>query len=552
MALSRLSKLFLICTAEFIALSCGSYLDRSNDDVIYAANQIEDSFFATVERGGISADGSDDASITSYEQWIRSAFFIKTNESISVSILTKQSNRCVVWQYDIGHQLISCEVMNNELLLRRDCSFIKFCIQTSDTPSSVPVLLKGWSIKPSEDKKVQMNFPYDRLVFAISDNVFTTALLMLPPNYDVDGDSVPLIIWDSGDGSFRHWDNYEGGKYPGRLNGIRYLRDQGFAVLEIYSWGSYYYKKYPGCGNRSAMPIPIHIAAHEKGVEYVISRYNINPDYIFHCSKSGSGKIALYYAMVRPPFALKSIYAFAPVFDDLNFVGWGMEDYRKALYEELQLKGTAEEVDFFIKGRPYDYDVAYKNENHLDVTLSSSWQMHTLLGRSFINKNAEKFKMVSVDWMNVDGQTMEEKIADTHRFSLDFWAGYNRHYIEEEKRFRFKWDNRSIPASRSNTYNRHHLVRHGSHIPFMVIMSPDDEQTPYWNALEVVNQLQNGGNDARMITLQSGGHSGPDLSTSGLNSISGVTTRLGRYYDNVSIGWYLAVEDIFTRFPVLQ
>lgn len=81
-----------------------------------------------------------------------------------------------------------------------------------------------------------------------------------------------------------------------------------------------------------------------------------------------------------------------------------------------------------------------------------------------------------------------------------------------------------------------------------VIMSPTDEQTPYWNALEVVKQFQNGGADVEMITLATGGHSGPDLSTGGNTSVSDVTTRLGIHYDVVSIGWYLAAEDILGKY----
>ena len=411
------------------------------------------------------------------------------------------------------------------------CRFIRFQFKASNTPHSVCILLDDGTIEPIEGKRPQLRFPYDRLVYQVEDDVFTTALLMLPPNYSVDGEKVPLIIWDSGDGSFKYWDSYEGGSYFGRLNGIRYLRDQGFAVLEVYSWGSYYYKKYPGCGGRSAMPIPTHLATHEKGVEYVLSRYNIDPENIFHVSKSGSGKIALYYAMVHPSFSLRSIYAMAPVFDDLNFVGWGMPDYRAALYEELDLKGDSSQ---FLRGTPIS-EGGYNG---------SAWVPHTPSQQAFIAQNAEKFKMVSVDWMNVEGQTIEEKMTDTHRFSAAFWEGYT--YNTETGKW--SWTGPRPDTRGDVCYTRHNLVRSGSHIPITVIMSPTDEQTPYWNALEVVHQFQNAGEDAKMITLETGGHSGPDLSVQGTNTLNDVTTRLGVHYDNVSIGWYYTVEDIYSRF----
>lgn len=396
-----------------------------------------------------------------------------------------------------------------------------------------------------------MAFPSERLVYAVDSTIYTTALLMLPSNYSANGKAVPLIIWDSGDGSFMDWDNHEmGDGLEGRVNGLNYLKDSGFAVLEIYSWGSHYFKTYPGCDIRSAMPIPTHLATHEKGVEYVLSRYNIDKDLIFHVSKSGSGKIALYYAMVKPSFNLKSIYTFAPVFDDLNFVGWSAKGYRQALFEELNLIGTDMEIRDYIDGTPYDYDIAYKQEHNLDVELIQSWQMHKPLGRSFIEKNADKFCRVSVDWMNVYGQTMREKAESTHKYAEMFWDGYSRRYNAEEKIFYFAWHDNSLPASHSNTYTRHDLKRTGNDIPFTVIMSPTDEQTPYWNALEVVRQFQNTGKDARMITLATGGHRGPELSMSGINTRQNITTRLGVHYDVVAIGWYIAVEDIYERFMI--
>lgn len=539
-------KLFLPIIFAVLAFTA-SACDESSPE-IYEIIEQSDGFLATIERGTFKSDGSEDATMAGYEQWIRSAYFIEIKGANVVKIPFTRSGQCYVWQYDNNHQLITCNEMKSSVSLLNNCQYIRFNIRASNTPSNVSVQFVGGTDEPCETKRVQMKTPYDRLVYAVEGDIFTTALLMLPPNYSLEGPSVPLVIWDSGDGSFTNWDNYVCGSYKGRADGIRYLRDQGFAVLEIYSWGSYYYKKYPGCGSRSAMPIPTHLATHEKGVEYVLDRYNIDKDNIFHISKSGSGKIALYYAMVKPSFNLKSIYAFAPVFDDLNFVGWGMKGYRQALFEELDLQGTDEEVRDFLEGTPYDYDVSYKSSHNLIVNLNSSWQMHKPLGRSFIAKNAEKFKMVSVDWMNVSGQTMEEKMEATHKYSEMFWDGYNRHYNTEKGSFYFSWDSRNLPASHSNTYIRYDLVREGSHIPFTVIMSPTDEQTPYWNALEVVKQFQNAGEDAQMITLEKGGHSGPDLSTGGINAVTDVTTRLGIHYDNVSIGWYLAAEDIYNRF----
>ena len=506
-------------------------------------------FPVTIERGGICSNGASDATMKSYEKWIRSAFYIKTNGATSLAISEDSHTEWFLWQYDSTKCVISSDKIRGVADLSRDCEYVKFQIKSIETPQYIQTYFSGTDILPSETKNVQIRELGERLIYTINDSIYTTAILLLPPNYCDKGQAVPLIIWDSGDGSFSHWDYHEiGDGYPGRINGIKYLRDNGFAVLEIYSWGSYYYNKYPDCGRRSAMPIPTHLETHEKGVEYVISRYNIDKDNIFHVSKSGSGKLALFYAMSSPPFNLKSIYAFAPVFDDLNFVAWGMKGYRYALYEELDFKGTEAEVNDFLEGSPYEFDVFYAKENNLNVELATFWQMHETLGRSFIEKNAEKFQYISVDWMNVTGQTIQEKIESTHKFSEIFWDGYNRRFNLDNMEFYFSWDNYSLPASRMNSYTRHDLVRTGNQIPFTVIMSPTDGQTPYWNAFEVIRQFENSGKNVNLITLESGGHSAPDLSVEGPNVINHITTRLGLNYKNVSYGWYYVVEDIYDNF----
>jgi len=522
---------------------------ETHEQYIYDLKLLKDGFITTVERGAINKNGINDATMSCYEQWVRSAFYIKTNGATSVSIPIKRSGQCFVWQYDSKYRVISYDEMRSEIPLLSNCEYIRFQIRASNTPQYVSVRIIESEFAPCEIKLVQKNYPSERLIYAVNDDIYTTARLILPPNYCNEGKSVPLIIWDSGDGSFMDWETHEiGDGYAGRINGLNYLRDNGFAVLEIYSWGSYYYKKYPGCGGRSAMPIPTHLATHEKGVEYVLSRFNIDKDNIFHVSKSGSGKIALYYAMVPPSFNLKAIYTFAPVFDDLNFVGWSIKGYREALFEELGLEGTDEEIRDFIEGTPYDFDLIYKKEHNLNIELSRSWQMHSPLGKSFIKKNADKFQMVSVNWMNVPGIPLSQKIEDTHKFSKIFWDGYNRHYSEDLQSFYFKWENNELPAMHKDSYTRRDFERLGCGIPFTVIMSPTDEQTPYWNALEVVKQFQNAGEDAYIISLKSGGHSGPDLSIDGPNTVKDVITRLGNNYPSVSIGWYYIVKDIYKRF----
>lgn len=489
-----------------------------------------------MEGGGMYSDtGYDTWQIADYYDANRTAMFIWTGGARAVKVPVSGS----LFQFDSDNLLITKDTVGTDFFpLDENCVFVRFSTRLSVKEREDFVFLGG---NPSEKKRVQLRPDEIKLAFKVDENIITTARLVLPPNYTVDGKKVPLIVWDSGDGGFVYWNSHTiGDAYSGRINGIHYLRDSGFAVLEIYSWGSYYNQKYPLCGQRAAMPIPTHIATHKAGIEYALSRYNIDSDNIFHISKSGSGKLALYYALQKPSFNLRAIYAMAPVFDDLNFVGWGMTDYRLALYEELNMRGEPETV-----GSP-----AYQYKNGTPVEdggyNGTGWAMHSDKGKSFINENADKFTPIVPGWMNLCGQTIAQKIADTHAFSAAFWEGYTYNSQTET----WSWtDPTKLPATRGDVcYTRNDLVMIGNHIPIMVIMSPTDEQTPYWDAIEVVKQLLNGGDDASMYELADGGHSGPDLSISGANYVANITTRLGVHYEGVSIGWYVACEDIFARF----
>lgn len=498
------------------------------------------------ERGGIDEYGICTSTIASFET-CRTAFFINTNEAKEMF----SSIDGYMYKYDENHNLIEISTLSkgNPASLV-GCSFIKLKgvpIGPSKEDFTIPFSFNGEQ-QPFEEKNVAMRTPSERLIYHVDGDMFTTALLMLPPNYTVNGKKVPLIVWDSGDGSFSNWNSYEMGTgYEARRKGLEYMRDQGFAVLEIYSWGSYYYKQYPGCGQRSAMPIPTHIKTHEKGVEYVCSRYNVDYNNVFHLSKSGSGKMALGYALDTPKFGLKSIYAMAPVFDDLNFNRWGMPDYRKALFEELNMDGTEEQIEQFRNG--YSGDATHgwlltRGPYNGTITPEELSHLHKI-NQDFVKKNISKFSVISVNWKNLIGQSPEEKFQDTLDWGYKFWETDKPNWANHES----PDEQGKFPTYNTNTdiYNKHNLTIISNSIPITVIMSKDDEQTPYWSALEVINQLRNGGKDATIVPLPSQGHSAPDMG-SGVNSVSDVTTVLGIHYDSVSIGWHIACMDIFKKY----
>lgn len=113
----------------------------------------------------------------------------------------------------------------------------------------------------------------------------------------------------------------------------------------------------------------------------------------------------------------------------------------------------------------------------------------------------------------------------------------------------------AVKSLAEKCYNRYDLSIVGDNIPLVVIMGINDEQTPYWNTLEVVAQLNNGGCEAKMITMPTGGHSGPDIwgENSDTRNLVGtdenpIVTYFGENYIKLPVGWWYITEDIFARY----
>lgn len=491
-----------------------------------------------LENGSIDGSGMDAYDYYSYFNSLRSAFFVNVEGCTQLFV----EKSCYVFKYNINHIFIGLLFCGeNQAVDITNCNYIRLMYRGDNNKLACGF---NGTIAPKQEKRVQQRTPSERLLFHVDGEMFTAALLMLPSNYTTTGKKVPLILWDSGDGSYMNWNTYQmGAGYEKRRIGLEYMRDQGFAVLEIYSWGSYYYNKHYGCGGRSAMPIPTHLKTHQKGVEYVCSRFNVDIENVFELSKSGSGKLSLYYALYKPSFGLKHIYAMAPVFDDLNFLHWEMTNgYSDALYEELKLTGTEDQISQFLNGTPvakggngtgWKFGGKPSQESGLspdDPIFVANIQSN----QDFIRNNADKFSLASVNWINLTGQTIDQKVQDTFDFGEVFWAAVAQ-------------GTQGSNTTGENCYTRYNLMMKGGEVPIDVIMAKNDEQTPYWNCLEVVKQIQNGGREATITTLNSGGHSAPDMG-SGDNLVSDLTTMLGVTYEEVSIGWYLACKDIQTRY----
>lgn len=375
---------------------------------------------------------------------------------------------------------------------------------TSDTAQIDFVGVENMSVV--EKKRFQRHTPSEKLTYKVSDKLFDTSRLMLPPNYSIDGDAVPLILWMDGSGNFTTWDaEISQAKVPY----LQYLNNEGFAVLSVFSWGYNLWYDIVGLGNAHPYVLPTNIECIKKCIEYVIDRYNIDPDQIHVMSKSQGGQVALYLASQNEINA-KTIGMFAPVLDYFSMPGESMyKGSREGIAKCLGLEG---DVEYFISDEYYTFSEQAK---------------------TFLTQNLEKMCRLNASWTNLVGGVLEERFEDSWEDGKKFW----------EERY---WEHPGL----MNIYTHYEYAKTAS-VPVSIWGAADDDNTPYLKMVEVVKQLKNGGSEAYLNTLpnNTGGHSAADVSS--VNVVSG-TTALGISYVDIPVGWVENVAFIRQHSPEIE
>lgn len=473
--------------------------EEANVELLWPAQKsMLDDCYTMLERGGLSA-GKTSYSIVDHKKKLRSAYTIKTNGADAIAFTNLDGinyTYITVYMYDSNMEYLSYIDLVSGLCcyLPSNCKYIRFVIGNLDSSINfknyINVFYYHADYTPEPVKNAKMRTDTEWLTMDVTESMFTFARMLLPPNYDAEGEKTPLILWMDGSGNTTTWESdFSSGKLPY----LRYLRDEGFAVLLVFGWGSYFYEKYPNCGRAYPYQTPTGLACIKAGVEWVCDRYNIDRDEIHVMSKSQGGQLACYLA-TNPIIPIKSIGMFAPVLDYLSMPGEALyEDTRKAIVEDLNLQGDS---SYFVSG---DYDT------------------YTEEAIAFFENNIEAICGLNEAWTGLVGNTLntnfENAIADGNKFwDEQYWTTPSKTDI---------YDDISISK----------IAR----VPVKIWGASDDDNTPYLKMVETVKQLQNGGTEAVMRTFErgTGGHSCADVG----NKISSVTTSLGITYSDLPAGW---------------
>lgn len=478
-----------------------------------------------MERGGLKDTGAMDYTIASYNGNIRTAMLVKRNDATRIA--GKTLTGFTVYEYEEDFSFIQKTDNVTTLEFDSDCRYFKIAKATMNNYESAIFLFDG-DIKEVYNVQMESGTYTDEsltrlysetLVFEVDEKICTTARLLLPSNYSIIGKKVPLIIWCGCDGSYPSWNypiDYVGSQPSSITAQLQYLVSEGFAVMNVYPWGSYNNINFPSCGMSGAVPVPVTLRVYEKAVEYVTTRFNISDTNIFMSSWSGSGKLSAYYAIHKPTFNLRSIYAFSPVVDGgcwrMCETLSGATGFRGATNSEMRFEGTAEQI------RQYKED-------------SNSMSVEDAL--AFKKLNAEKFaKFSSIKWQNLTGSYLKDGVLHEHTIEDK---------VEDSMAWGEAWRaSQSSPIGlRGSVYNRYELAITGDGAPITIIGAEDDLACPYLAMEEFIIQLQNGGAEARIITLpnSTGGHSAP---------ITGNAVTVGN--SQIPYGWWYMAQDIKSRF----
>ena len=383
-----------------------------------------------------------------------------------------------VYEYDENGQLLQSSSLQTLYTLHSNCSFVKLDVKVSVNIDSICIGFVGATEQPKEIANIAFENNYDSFAISISQSESTSLRLMLPSTYTQCGQKVPLVIYISGDGGFEDWNTAMGN--PDDLNDLVYLKNEGFAVAQVYPWGSFYATKYSGVGITSAFPLPICVRCYAKAIEYLTTRYNIDVENMFVIAKSGGGKMVAYFALTNNfPFKFKHIINMSPT---LSLEYWGTSGaayngWRNMVLDEYQItdgvpQGFRDNASFFITYNSAEDKTV--NTTVKQFILNNFW--------AWANFNPTFMGVVATKQQQVDA----------------LFANVNYYRLP---------DNFDEPTG--GIYSHTDWVRIGNGTPIHFLHATDDTSCPYQASEEMSLQLQNGGQESKIIKL-TGNHGAYD------------------------------------------
>lgn len=340
--------------------------------------------------------------------------------------------------------------------------------------------------------------------------------LLLPPNYTMMGEKVPLVVYVHGSGGMAEWTS-EMYTTSAREKCFRYLNNEGFAVFDCYPWA--HDITLPNVGaTYNPFQIPMNIRAFVEGAKYVCSRFNVDINNVALLCKSQGGNIG-HWASVETEFPFRAVGLLAPTTDpvlqDTEEIFYS-SNCRSILADLIDFEGTSGEKSAFVSSGSLD------NADVQSFIAKNKGLLVALMPYARGLTNAG-----SVDDL-CDGGF--ETITTTPQWMLDL----------------------GIPARQSGYDLIPKFAEHDDYVkngqrPVRFWCAVDDAQTSTYGNYAIYRYLINGGSDAEFtfVPVGTGGHNSVD--TSELAQRTSGTTSLGIAYTDVPVV-YTQVAAFFHKY----
>lgn len=297
---------------------------------------------------------------------LRTPFFIKVKGNTELQISFNNKNVDII-EYDKNLNYIKYTDTNNKVMLNKNTKYIKIHHYNKagiDYEKNITITLQ------SEEEfltLVKNNKASDTENFAYKlngENYCTNGKLKLPPNYDVFGKAVPLIVFVHGSADFyglesskmtTNYDNY-----------YNYLRDCGYAIFDCYGWGNKYSDLITGT---STWGTPTNMNCYLSGIRYVLDKYNIDRENIFVAGKSLGG-IQAFALCYQNQIKINACGLLAPALNPLHQTFGYTKAERMAIAKDF---GFSEDSNNVLNTDNFEENDNYVNYIKENVTKMCGW-----------------------------------------------------------------------------------------------------------------------------------------------------------------------------------
>lgn len=433
--------------------------------------------------------------------------FLKVVGGSSIKAMYTTVDKLYLYEYDKNKKFIIAKslVTNSERKLNKETAFVKFqhdnyidgeVLLTYCSPeinavweynnrvngNTIPF---GYEVYPSYQTDVS-----DSVTELNTKKVYTSGLLMLPPNYSEYGEKVPVIYFSHGSGDYQSITNKEFSQYY--MDYIRYLRDEGFAIFDCYGWTDLYTTV--GC----QMANPTNMSAIKQGLKWVCDNYNVDINRVYVTGKSLGGLQAINMCYERD-FPIKACCPIAPEIDATS-IGFGYEKGgRKSYAKDL---GFSEDVN----------NVLEEEGAKLLSGFSANF-------KAYAKENAHKLQGYNPLWRNLLNANIEELIQ--YQIDGDHLVG--------------------LP-------NKIKTMTRICNTPTKIIVAIDDTAVSHDLCKAYLQSIKNGGGvgEIRSLPVGTGQHHAVDNDPNALK-VESITTKCGVTHTNVPLA-YAEMVQFFRRY----